>query len=200
MQLASHDGKPEPASYPDLQSSAVRYNLMLRILLFLSLTTGIVCLTVNLLTNHEYWWSLIVIANILYMWIALSSALKKNMRIGLNIIIQVLSLSGLIILIGSLLDFSGIVFNYVLPGVFMGAMISISIIVIVRRIDIQGFLLYFMLIALLGFIPISLMAFKLVTILWPSLVTALYAGLSLISLFVFADNATKMELKKRLHL
>ena len=200
MQLTPHNDNPEPASYPDLKSSAVRYNLMLRIFLFLSLTAGIVCLTVNLLANHQYWWSLIVIANILYMWIALGTALKKNLRIGLNIIIQVLSLSALVVLIGSLLDFSKIVFNYVLPGVFMCAMITISIIVIVRRIDIQSFILYFVLMALLGFIPISLMAFDLVTVLWPSLVSALYAGLSLCSLFIFADNATKMELKKRLHL
>ena len=200
MQLTSHDDNPEPASYPDLKSIAVRYNLMLRILLFLSLTAGIVCLTVNLLTTHQYWWSLIVIANIIYMWIALGTALKKNLRIGLNIIIQVISLSALVVLIGSMLDFSGIVFNYILPTVFMSAMLSISIIVIVRRIDIQSFVLYFVLVALLGFIPISLMAFDLVTILWPSLVSALYAGLSLCSLFIFADNATKMELKKRLHL
>jgi ABC-type antimicrobial peptide transport system permease subunit len=134
------------------------------------------------------------------MWVALSTALRKNIRLGMNIMIQFISLAGLVVLLGILLDFSSVVYNYILPAVFTSAMISITITVIVRRMDLQSFILYFILVALLGFIPMLLIAFHVATILWPSLVSALYAALSLCSLFIFADNATKIELKKRFHL
>jgi hypothetical protein len=49
-------------------------------------------------------------------------------------------------------------------------------------------------------VPILLVAAGEVAVLWPSAASAVYSGLSLISLFIFADRSTKQELKKRFHL
>ena len=52
----------------------------------------------------------------------------------------------------------------------------------------------------MGLLPLLALAMGLVTVIWPSLVSAIYSGLALVSIFIFADNATKIELKKRFHI
>lgn len=191
---------PELQTYPNLAEKAARYNLVLRILLFLSLTAAGVCVTVNLLVDRRLSWSLIVAVNIAYMWAAIGGAVKKRARIGQNILIQVLSLSALMTGIDFFAGHNNWALNYVLPFLFISAMLSITIIIIVKRMAIGEFILYFLLTALLGFIPIIMLAVGQVTVLWPAVTSAGYSALSLVSIFIFADNATKIELKKRFHI
>jgi len=198
--LTAKDTNPEPLAYPALHQAA-RYNIILRILLFLSLSVSIVCFTINVLTFKKLWWSLVVTANIVYLWITIGTALRKHSKIGFNIMIQGISLGVLVLLMDRLFDTHvNWAFNYALPFLFFSATLAITIIVIVKRMAIRDFILYFILTALLGFIPLLLMLFGLVTVLWPSLAAALYSALALVSLFIFADNATKIELKKRFHI
>jgi len=198
--LTRIDNNPEPLSYPDFAERAEKYNIIYRILLFLSVTTASISLIINIFTFSEYWWSLIVIANIIYMWITIVSFTKKHIRISFSIFVQAISLSALLLIIDYLTGYHKWALNYGAPLLFATAMVCITIIIIVRRVAISRFILYFFLIALLGFIPITLMAFGLVTVLWPSLSSAVYSAISLVSIFIFADNATKIELKKRFHI
>ncbi|MFV0400251.1 MAG: DUF6320 domain-containing protein [Oscillospiraceae bacterium] len=198
--LSPADNKPEVPTYPDLSEQAEKYNLVFRILVFLSLAISVTCLTINIATNTDFMWSLLVVINILYMWVAIGTAIRKRNTIGFNIMVQVVSLAALVVFLGNFLDFSRAVFNYILPALFLCATLSISIITIVRRMNAQQFILYFILVGLLGFIPLVLMLLGFTTVRWPSLISAVYSGLSLVSLFIFADNATKMELRKRFHL
>lgn len=198
--LIPQDGMTEHPSYPPLLRQAERYNLIKRILIMLSLTVAVTCLTINIVTRQKIWWSLIVIGNILYMWVAISTAVRKRAKLGYNILIQAVSLAALLVFIDRLSGQSNWALNFIVPFLFITATLSITIITVVRRMDSRSFILYVFLTALMGFIPIILMAFGLVTKLWPSLAAALYSGLSLVSLFIFADRATKQELKKRFHL
>lgn len=197
--LTQKDGAPEEVSYPDLYDQAEKYNIIFRILLFLSITACTVCVTINYLSGVDFKWSIIVIANILYMWIAISTAVRRHAKLGFNIMVQVISLAVLLILLDYFSGNHRWALNYVVPLLFITAMLSITIIIIVRRVDIGSFILYFILIGLLGFIPIILWALQMIKVLWPSLVAALYSAISLVSIFIFADNATKIELKKRFH-
>lgn len=199
-QLTQKDSLPELPSYPDILSQAERYNLVRRILVMASLTVSAVCLTINIFTGHRIWWSLIVIGNILYMWIAISTAVRKRAKLGHNILIQAISLSALMVLIDWFSGHNNWALNYVVPFLLITATLSITVIIILRRMDARSFILYFFLTALIGFLPLLLVAVGQITVLWPALVSALYSGLSLISLFIFADRATKQELKKRFHL
>lgn len=199
--LVAYDDVPETDSYPDYQSAARRYNLIKRILLMLSLTAGVSCLTINLLTGHTFLWSLIVIANIVYMWIAVPTALHQWYSMGFKIMAQAFLLASLVVVVDLITGHNATwAYDYVLPLLFSTATLTITVVSIVRRVRLREFILYIILIALLGFVPLLLLAAGLVRVSWPSLVSALYAGLSLISLFIFADHATKIELKKRFHI
>jgi len=199
--LVSKDNEPEPVSYPDLETQAEKYNIFFRVLLFLSLSVSVVCTTINFLAPTKTWWSLIVVANILYMWIAISTALQRRAKLGYNVLIQGLCLAVMILIFDRFFDSKvNWAFNYALPFLFLTATLSITIIVIIKRMKIRDFILYFILTALMGFVPLLLIAVGLVDVIWPSVVSAVYSGLALVSIFVFADNATKVELKKRLHI
>lgn len=197
--LVPHDGEPELQAYPSLAQNAERYNLIFRMLLLFSLTAAVICFTINLLTFRRYWWSLIVISNIAYMWVAIGTALKRRSKPGFIVLVQALSLSVLMVIIDRFAGTGKWALNYAVPLCLITAALSITIIIIVKRIQYREFLLYFVLVALLGFLPVVLMAFGIVTVLWPSLVSALYAGLSLFGIFILADNAIKIELRKRFH-
>ncbi|GHU80528.1 hypothetical protein FACS1894191_5990 [Clostridia bacterium] len=198
--LARADKEPEAPAYPSLAGRAEKYNIVYRMLLFLSITAGGCCLVVNIVTFKNYWWSLIVIANILYMWITIRTMIREHTPVSFSILTQAISLSLLLLTIDYLTGYHRWALNYAAPVLFVTAMLCITIVVIVKRVAIGRFVLYFFLIALLGFIPITLMAFGFVTVLWPSLASAVYSAISLVSIFIFADNATKIELKKRFHI
>ncbi len=199
--LSPYNDAPEEESYPDYQGAARRYNLILRILLMLSLTAGATCLTINLLAKHTFLWSLIVIANILYMWLAVPTALRRRHSVGFKVMAQAFLLAALVVVVDLVTGHNDTwAYDYVLPFLFSTATLTITVISIVKRVKLREFILYFILIALLGFVPLLLLAVGLVQVSWPAMVSALYAGLSLVSLFIFADNATKIELKKRFHI
>lgn len=190
----------EPLSYPNIVASAERYNLLLRILLFLSVTVSIICVTINLLAPQKIWWSLIVVINILYVWAAVGTAIRKNRKIGLNIFIQAVSLSLLLIVIDYFTGQRSWALNYAVPFLLITATLSITTLIIVKHMDSASFALYFILTTLLGFVPMLLSLFGLISVMWPSISCGIYSAISLISLFIFADRATKSELKKRFHL
>lgn len=198
--LAIKDNTPEPLAYPDLSEKAAQYNLIFRILLFLSLAISGVCLTINFASSGRISWSIIVLVNILYMWIAIGTAIKRRARLGYNVMVQAVSLSALMVIFDFFAGHSNWALNYVVPFLLISAMISITIIIIVKRVAIGEFILYFVLTALMGFIPVIMLAVGQVTVRWPAITSAFYGGLSLISIFIFADNATKTELKKRFHI
>jgi len=142
-----------------------------------------------------------VLASSVYMWITIGTSLRKGRKLGFSVLSQGICLSGMVMLLDYFLEtHNNWAFNYALPLLFLCATLCISIIVIVKHIAIRDFILYFVLTALLGFIPLILIALGLVTVLWPSLVSIIYSGLALASIFIFADHATKIELKKRFHI
>lgn len=198
--LERADGFPEEPSYPPLLKQAEQYNLIKRTLLMLSFTVALVCVTINFFASPQNWWSLIVLGNILYMWIAIGTMVRKRSKLGYNILMQAISLSAVLILIDYRTGWRGWAVNYVFPFLLMTAILSITVVIIVRRVDSSHFILYLFLMALIGFLPIALWAVGWAEVLWPALVSALYSALSIIGMFIFADRSTKQELKKRFHL
>ena len=85
--LSQSDDTPEVRSYPAVLQQAERYNIIQRLLVVLSLTIAVVCLTVNLMTSWQVRWSLIVIGNILYMRVDIGTAVRRRTKLGNNILI-----------------------------------------------------------------------------------------------------------------
>lgn len=199
-QLVQYDNNEEIAAFPNHIADAKKNNIIIKILLFLSITVSSVCAVVNFTVASKSMWSLIVIVIIGYLWIAGVTALKLLHRLGNMVILQLLSLSAFLIFIDEMANKRLWALNYVVPILFIVAMLFITIVLIIKRVNIERFILYFFIIAFLGFIPIIIYALKITNVGWPAVVSATYSGISLISIFIFADSQTKVELKKRFHI
>lgn len=198
--LTITNNEPMTTKYPDVLESTRAYNLAIKILLLVSFTVVLISLTVNFLTSVKFPWSLIVLICIVYVWIALGTAIRKRHRIGYNLMIQLISIALLLLVLSYLLNFQRVFFNYLLPALTTCAILSYNVLAVVMRKELKSLLLYYLIIDILAFVPIVLYAAGIVSVRWPAFGCAVYSLISIVSVFIFAYRDTKNELTKRFHL
>lgn len=200
--LQDHDGKEfQGPDYPRPETETAPYNVLLRIITFLSVIAIFTSVLVNALTfkNTKTLWSLIVILGVLYFWVLLRSTFRAKSNVPMKLVIQMLMLSILIIGIDSVSGFKRWSLNYVVPFLSMASLLAI-ISVLIGRVRFGEYLLYLLAAIILGFIPFILWLVKLITVLWPSLSAASLSFVTIIGMIVFADKETREEFKKRFHI
>lgn len=200
--LQDIDGKaylgPE---YPKPTPTPEKYNVLLRIITFLSIVAIFSSVLVNILTykNSKSLWSLIVVLGVLYFWVLLRSTFKAKSNVPMRLVIQMITLSILVVAIDWVSGFSCWSINYVIPFLSMASLLAI-ISIFISKMRSGEYLLYLLAAAILGFIPFILWLFDLIQVLWPSLAAASLSFATIIGMIVFADKETKEELKKRFHI
>ena len=186
--------------FPHLPFYYKQYHLFFRILIFASITAGAVSLLTNFLIPTRIWWSLIVIAGIVCMWMILATAIKKRH----NITKGVLSLAVLISVCTGAIDYSTGFYrwsvNYVIPILLLFAMIAIVILARVLHSRTEDYLIYLIVNGLFGLVPLLFLLLGWITVRWPSLCCIMVSFLSLAGIFVFSKMDPRAELKKRLHI
>lgn len=198
-QLTKQDSSADIQHYPDLSGEIQQKDTLLRILILISLTIGIVSVAINLLTPVKYPWSLVVIMCMLYVWIALGAAIYRRHKIGFNLMIQLISVGLILLFLASIFDFKWSVYNVVYPALAISSMLSFNVLAIVKRNELSSFLIYYLITSVLGFVPVILLFAGKTTYRWPAVTAAVYSVISILSVFVLAHRQTKTELKKRLH-
>lgn len=186
-------------SYPRTSDFFNRYNLLMRILIFASIVGCAASLILNFLYPTGYFWSLIVVGGVVYSWAASMSAVKKRYNIGFNIAIQTFALAVFVVLIDLLTGNRGWGANYASPAVCIAGNLGVTITLMIDRFNLKGYIIYLLMTVVTGFLPLFLLLGA-ATESWLILVSAAYSVFTLIGALVFADRATKIELKKRLHL
>lgn len=192
----SEEGKQ---TYPKITINKSKYNLIIRIYLFLSIV-GIVCTAVvNYLTYNGFMWSIISTAALLYFWSIISHAIKNNVNIAYKILIQTICISILSVVIDIVIGYTGWSVNYVVPGLTTTANVTVLILIIINRMNWKNYILYQISIIALGFIPIILIFCNIIYELWYSVISVGIAFIILCGTIIFSDNDVKGELKRRLH-
>jgi len=193
------DGNEE-RTFPYIPTVYKRNSGFLRILLFLSIICGLVCLLINYKFPIGIWWSLIVILGLLYMWSNILTGIRSNRYgIGKRILQQMVSLGLVLIGIDLLTGFYRWSFNYVLPILFISALLAITISSKLMGIRLQFFAIYLLIDGLFGIIPLIFIFTGLCTVWEPSALCVIISVLSFVSVFIFADENTRGELKRRFH-
>lgn len=200
--LEDLDGKDfQGPDYPRPVPEPSSYNVLLRIIAFLSVIAVFVSALVNALTysKTKTLWSLIVVLGVVYFWVLLRSTFKAKVNVGLKLVIQMLMLSSLVVGIDAVSGFSRWSLNYVVPFLSIASLLAI-IAVLLGKVKFAEYLLYLLAAVILGFIPFILWLVNLIDVLWPSLAAASLSFATIIGMIVFADKETKEELKKRFHI
>lgn len=198
--LTEFDGVKSERAYPDLFGRTKTYNLLTRIMLFLSIVGGIAAIVVNYLTYDKVMWSILTTAVILYYWSAIIHSIRHHVNVASKILVQAVCASVLTVIVDYVLGFGKWSINYVVPSILMLAGTAVLIIILVNRIHFQTYIIYQFIIGVLGFVPFLLFIFGIVDKPLMSIIAVIVSALTMIGVSIFGEKTVKSELKRRFHL
>ena len=103
--------------YPQYLHTEKKANLVLRIFLFISLVVILVSMLINLLTYNDSksLWSLYVILGVWYGWVLLRYTILSRLNIAGRLLLQMISISLIVIGVEKVSKGSGWALEYVIP-------------------------------------------------------------------------------------
>lgn len=186
--------------YPMAYESEAANYMILKIFAFISVVVSILSVFMNIIIPTKVWWSLIVVATFICLWISLSIAISKHK----NILKYLLHQSIIISLFSIFLDYFtgryGWSINFVIPVIFTLAMIVMYILSKILRLQAGEYMIYLLLDALFGIIPILFLVTDSVKYTVPSFICILVSLISVTALIIFEGRTMLSELKRRLHI
>ena len=186
--------------YPDLSGRERQYNLIYRLLLFLSLLGAGLSVLINLLVPSKFLWCLIVLAALLYLWLSVPPLLRRGFNYSRRIMFQVLFTCVLMVALDIIIGYTGWSVDYVVPGLLSAGIGAIGVMVVFNRTNWAQYVLYQVQMGIFGFIPLLLYLLGLSNSLIMVLITASLALASLLVTIVLGDRSIKSEFKRRFHL
>lgn len=186
--------------YPNILARSTRRRFAMKVLLFILVIAGAVSVLVNTMNPSQALWSICVVASIIYLWVSVVCILRSSRNIGLMILIQILLLSGLCIVINYFAGPPRWSVDYVVPILIIVGTAVITVITLVRPMQLRDYLVYLVDLAVLGVISLLLIWLNIATVRWALVASAFYTIATLAGMFLFSDRRTRHEMKKRFHL
>ncbi len=192
-------GEGEPSPFPTIETTRT-HKLFLRLLVFISLVSVLICVIVDHLIPTTVAWSWFVVAGVACVWLSLGIALRKRRDLLKNISWQAFVISMLSIGWDVFTRWRGWSVNYVVPCVFLVMMLLTPLLARILRLPRSAYLVYFCLVAGFGLIPAIFLLTGLVTVPLPSLLSVGASLISLVAMCVFSGPVLLEELHRRFHL
>ncbi|NLA86704.1 MAG: hypothetical protein GX847_05355 [Clostridiales bacterium] len=177
----------------------IKYNLALRLLLFISIVGASTSLLINLLLYNGVLWSLLVAGGIGIFWAAVIYPISARRNLGHHITVDAIAACVFFVVAQFVIGVKGWSLDYVVPFLFIAATTFISLVILIKRMKWREYAMYQFITILLGILPVISVIAGLVTTAWPSIVSAFYSFMTLLGMFIFADKKYKNELIKRFH-
>lgn len=177
----------------------IDHALLMR-LSFGSLVIAAVSIAVNLIFPSRGWWALFVVFGIVSFWISLSLVLKKNKNIPKTVLWQVGALSLLAYIWDYFTGFRGWSLNFVLPILCTSAMVTMSVIAKIKKLDIQNYIFYLVIDCVFGILSFTLLVIGRTTETIPSAICFVSTIVFLAALLIFQGKALRDEIQRRFHL
>lgn len=187
--------------YPEFQKRKNSKRFLLRLYTFLGLIAMITCVYLDL-SKHLYKglsWSRYVISPITYILLFLSIITSTKKSIQKIIYLSYLTLLFLVYL-GSIGDSSVWSIDFVMPLGFISINIIMLFFLLIKKRRHHDYAIYSMITSIIGLLPIILLFNHRLTYTWPTITCFLYSLVTFIGILIFSPEATKEELKRRLHL
>lgn len=141
--------------YPE-KIKAKKSDRIIKILISISVAIAIILLLLNKLTTPEIPWAALANAGILYSWVVVIYAIKKNTNIAGHVLLQLIALSSLAIYIDHVLGMKGRSINLVIPIMIMIANLTMLVLTIVSYRKYMKYAIYQLIIVFLSMFPILL--------------------------------------------
>lgn len=193
-------GDPQAATFPFIDTIMHRYNLLIRILFFISAVLVVICFAVNYMLSYPSFWSFFVAVGVVCMWLSVGIVVRKRHNIPKTILWQAILYSLLVLVLDWMTGWHHWALDYAAPCFLIVAILGMWAVAFILRLRLEDFLVYLLLDAVIGIVPAFFLAFDLVEAKIPSLLCVLASAISLIALLTFKDKAVGNEVKKRLHI
>lgn len=188
------------AVYPDIVFSRRKFNSLINIFKLISLILIVLSVCINAITYSETWWSVIVVAAVVYFWVTMKYSILHNTNYAAKILVQIILTMLLSVLIDFVLGYSGWSVNYALPSIALLGCAAIAILMVVNYMNWQSYIMFQIAFVAFGIIFVILYANRIIT---KPLMTYMALGISLlmfICTIIFGDKKAKTELKRRFHM
>jgi hypothetical protein len=150
--------------------------------------------------TKESFWSLLVAAGVMSMWISLFFIIRNRNNIAKTILWQVGIISVLSVIWDRSMGWYNWSIDYVIPTVCVLAMIVMAVGAKILKIGVRDLIIYLLIDAIFGFIPAIFILFGWVNVLFPSVICVAVSIISLSALILFEGDNMKAELNKRMHI
>jgi len=179
---------------------AYQNNLILRIMIFISVSIVVISIAINVMFPVHVNWSMFIISGILCMWISLAMVIRKRHNIPKSITWQIAVISILAIIWDWRIGWRGWSLDYVIPIACVVAMIVMYVTAKIMHLGARDFMIYLLMDGLFGIIPIVFLVFNALNVLYPTIICVTVSILSLAAIVLFEGENIKEELDKRMHL
>ena len=186
--------------FPIIPTVYKKFNLFFKIFIFASICACVICVALNIMLFKSVWWSVFVVLGVVCVWISLFIAVQKRRNIPKNLVYQVFFASVISVIWDAVTGWKGWSLDFAVPCVCIAAMIAMAVLAFVLNIQIQDFIIYFVVNIIFGIIPTIFLIFNMVHIIYPSVICIAGSIITLAALIVFEGANMLSELKKRFHM
>ena len=141
--------------YPE-KIKAKKSDQIMKQLISVSVGIAIILVLINKLTTPTIPWAALANAGILYSWVVVIYAIKKNINIAGHVLLQLIALSSLTIYIDYVLGMKGWSINLAIPIMIMIANLTMLVLTIVSYKKYMKYAMCQLVIVLLSMLPVLL--------------------------------------------
>lgn len=179
---------------------AFESHMALRIMIFISFAVAIASFAIRILFPTNVNWPIYVVFGLGSMWLGLIVVLSKRHNIPKTIMWQVTVVTFLSILWDWLTGWRGWSVDYLIPIVYVAAIIVMYITAKIMKLSIRNYVTYAFIACLFGIIPVLFIVFHWVQTLYPSILCVTISVIFLAAIIIFQGDNIKKELGKGLHI
>lgn len=145
--------------YPNI-INIKKSSVIIKILLLVSMLICLISILINELTSPNFKWSAIVIIGIVYVWVTVLYAIRKNVNIASHVLLQTIAVSILTIMLDIIIGYRKWSFSLALPIIISVANITMFILTIVSENRYFKYAIYQIILSILSGIVILLIALE----------------------------------------
>lgn len=185
--------------YPE-KIKARKSDKIIKILLAVSIVVALLLLLINKWTTPNIPWAALANAGILYSWVTVIYAIKRNVNIAGHVFIQMIALSVLMVYIDYKLGRKGWSINIAIPIMIMIANMTMLVLTMVSYQKYIKYVIYQLMVVLFSMLPILLVTEHIVQDKTLSIVASGISILNFVICLILCAKDIKEEMIRKFHM
>jgi len=185
--------------YPQKLSSKMG-DKVLKILLSASVVLGLILVMINKLTTPTIHWAALANSGIIYTWLTVIYAIKRNTNVAGHVLMQTIAISIIVLYIDDRIGFIGWSINIAVPIILMLANMTMLILTIVTRKNYIKYAIYQLIIVLISLISLGLIWERVISLKILSNIAILISIINLLISLMLCFKDVKEAIIRKIHM